>query len=115
MLYVFGYSDVGRHLQAISVASDGGAGNNEQNARKVLAGRADVMAIYLDDASALLASPEFAGKLEPIALPLGESEFYLAFNQQYYATHRDAIERLWDGIRIVRHSVNYLLAIENIR
>lgn len=115
VLYVFGYSDVRRHLQAIGVASDGGASDNEQNARKILAGRAEVMAIYLGDAASLMARPEFAGKLEPLAPPLGDSEYYLAFNLQYYAAHRDMIEQFWDELRTVRHSPNYRLAIENIR
>jgi len=115
VLYVFGYSDVGRHLEAIGVDSNNAASSNEQNARKVLAGRADVMAIYLGDVNALLARPEFAGRLEVMQPALGDSQYYLAINQSYYAAHRANIEQLWNQIGLVRNSANYRQAIGNMR
>ena len=116
VLYVLGYDDVADHLRQRGLnLVDGGANNNELNADKIMAGRASMMAIYDNDARLLVARPEYRGKLEILAPPLGVNDYYLAFNRHYYDSHSEQVERFWTDMRSLRQSAAYRDAVKNIR
>lgn len=107
VLYVLGYEDVEEWLHTLGVASDGGGSSNEVNGRKLLAGRASVMAIYEYDAQQLLAMPEFRQKIERFESPTGRAYYYLAFGQPYAAAHKAQVEAIWNAVRQERGSTRY--------
>ncbi|GAB3257904.1 substrate-binding periplasmic protein [Chitinimonas naiadis] len=115
VLYPHGYADIAARLKQLAVAGESGATTNEQNARKILAGRAELMAVYLGDANRLLAMPEFAGTLEALPEPLGESLSYLAVGKSFYAQNTAAMEQFWTELSITKQSDAYRQAITATR
>ncbi len=104
VLYVMGYDDVEHRLQALGIPSDGGGSTNEMNARKLLAGRGDLLVTYEHDAQRLMRLAPFAGRLERLPQAFGQYHYYLAVNVEFYEQHRQAMERLWDAVKALNQA-----------
>ena len=68
------------------------------NLSKLLAGRGDAAVGVWDEGERLLALPEFAGKIEMLALPVYEQAYFLVVTKAFYAEHGPAVETMWDTI-----------------
>ncbi|WP_426104158.1 hypothetical protein [Massilia sp. TSP1-1-2] len=91
-------------LAMIDVLRKIGAPMDEQgrslhaNLSKLLAGRGDAAVGVWDEGERLLALPEFAGKIEMLALPVYEQAYFLVVTKAFYAEHGPAVETMWDTI-----------------
>lgn len=102
VLHSRGYDDAQELLQRHRLPADDGGSSTEINARKLLAGRSNLMVTYREDARRLLADPEFAQRLEVLPRPLGQYRYYLVFNLEYRREHPRTVERWWNAVRRLR-------------
>jgi polar amino acid transport system substrate-binding protein len=85
-------------LRAAGAPMDENGKSLEVNLAKMMAGRGDVAAGFEEEGAALMALPEFAGKVEMLPLPLYEQDFYLAVSKPYYRQHRARVEKMWNAM-----------------
>ncbi|MES2950961.1 MAG: hypothetical protein V4858_20695 [Pseudomonadota bacterium] len=111
VLVKYGTMMIGKKLAALQVAMDDTGKSPESNFRKLLAGRGDLAICPEVEGHALLRKPEFAGKLEALALPFTDDVYYLAITKQFDAKHPDVAEQLWNAITLIKRSPVYLKAI----
>lgn len=111
VLYPHGYNDIAARLAQLGIAGESGATTNEQNAKKLLVGRAQLMAIYQGDAHKLLAQSKFTGLLEQLPEPLGTSLSYLAVGKDFYARNSALQEQFWNELTQTRLSEAYRRAV----
>jgi len=111
VLYPHGYVDIAARLAQLGIAGESSATTNEQNAKKLLAGRAQLMVIYQGDAQKLLALSEFTGLLEQLPEPLGASLSYLAVGKDFYLRNSALQEQFWNELLQTRQSEAYRRAV----
>ena len=80
---------------------DDGAKTDDQNIRKLLQYRVDLLAGYDNDLRKLIHS-RYEGQVDILPVPLIESHYYLAFSKQYYAKHTKRVGTFWDKIESLR-------------
>lgn len=114
VVFVQGYEEIRFRLAELGIPGAEDYRNDEQNVKAMIAGRADVMATYADEARRLIADPRFTGRIEILAPPLGRYDYYLAFAPATYAIAAPEVERLWDGIVRLRDTPEYRDAIKDM-
>ncbi|WP_228893566.1 hypothetical protein [Pseudoduganella aquatica] len=98
-------------LAAMGVQTDDSGKTLSANFAKLLAGRADIVVGLETTGLALLALPEFAGKIEALPAPFTEEAYYLGLSKAFYDAHPQLSERLWDAIARQRRSPAYQRAL----
>lgn len=96
-----GYSVV-RDLGNLGVATDETPGSVDVVMRKLLAGRAQLAAVFAEEGDRLLSTPPYAGKIERLPIPLIEKPYFLLVNKEVYHTHPERIEQLWTTLAQLR-------------
>jgi len=76
-------------------------------ARMLLAGRAGLALLAGNEADALLAQPEFAGRLQRLQPPVFEAVLFAVASPAYLQTHRDEAEALWTAMSQQRQSAEF--------
>ncbi|WP_148715556.1 hypothetical protein [Chitinolyticbacter meiyuanensis] len=90
----FGYKDT---LVALGVPVDDGAAELKQQFAKLASGRL-ALVLAIEGEADLLLQGELATRIEALPLPFVDDPLYLVVNQQFYATHREAIDTLWQRL-----------------
>lgn len=98
-LLVFGSMPPLTVLARLGVPADDNAKTVRANFEKLLAGRADVCIAFRKEGQALLALPEFVGKIEMLPLSLTENRYYLSVTARFYRANKAAVEAMWQSIR----------------
>jgi polar amino acid transport system substrate-binding protein len=80
----------------------------EVNLAKMMAGRGDLAVGFEEEGLALLALPEFAGKVEMMPRPLSEHAYFMVVSKPYYRQHRAAVEKMWNAIGRLNQSAKAL-------
>ena len=96
------------HIDAITQRGarfDDSAPSVEQQAKMLVAGRVDLVAG--ERAFARLLTKQYQEQLEQLPVPLIEPFYYLAFSKQYYPSHKEMVESLWNEIAKARKSAPY--------
>lgn len=88
-----------RRLTALRVQADDNGKTLRANFDKLLAGRGDICVGFRREGQALMALPEYAGKIEMLPRSLLENNYYLAFTDQFYRTNKAAADAMWQAIR----------------
>ncbi|MBC3933831.1 hypothetical protein H8K47_00530 [Undibacterium sp. CY7W] len=99
-----GYSVI-RDLSNLGVATDETPGTVDVVMRKLLAGRAQVAAVFSEEGDRLLKGPPYAGKIERMPIPLIEKPYFLLVNKAVYHTHPERIEQLWTTLAQLREAL----------
>lgn len=101
-------------LNSLSVARLGGTVDDnsrtpESLAQRLLSGQLDLIAgsRHLHT----LCTGTHAGKMERLPTPLDEAHYYLAFSKAFYASHRQAVETLWNKLAELKSSYAYQASI----
>ncbi len=113
VLVSYGSVMIGDRLGAIQQPSDATGKNLAVNFTKLAAGRGDVALGWENDGLALLDKPEFAGKVEPLALPFAEEMFYLGLSKRFVQANPAVAEQLWAAIGRIKNSPAALDAAKN--
>lgn len=111
VLVRFGSMLVIDKLAAMGVQADDSAKTLEANFSKLLAGRAALVVAPEMMGQALLADPQFAGKIEVLPVPFTDEPYYLGLSRKFYHAHPQLSERLWDAIARIRRSPTYQKAL----
>jgi polar amino acid transport system substrate-binding protein len=98
-------------LAAMDVQADDSGKMLSANFSKLLAGRADIAVGLETTGLALLALPEFAGKIEALPVPFTDEAYYLGLSRTFYNANPQLSERLWDAIARQRRSPAYQHAL----
>lgn len=78
-------------------AVDDSARTDDQNLRKLLQNRVDLMAGYEFDLKELI-QKSYRGQVSILNTPLSESHYYLGFSKLFYAKHQGFVEAFWNRI-----------------
>jgi polar amino acid transport system substrate-binding protein len=91
-------------VNAGAVADEGGK-TDDQNLRKLMQNRVELMAAYEFDLKNLIDRNDSA-VIAVLAKPLLETHYYLAFSKSFYARNSQLAESFWDRIPSRRHSIS---------
>ncbi|MES2744693.1 MAG: hypothetical protein V4655_04660 [Bdellovibrionota bacterium] len=80
---------------------DDAARTDDQNLRKLLLDRVDLMAGYEFDLEEIIRT-SYEGKVAILSTPLLESHYYLAFSKTFYRKHPALAETFWNKIANLR-------------
>ncbi|MES2150792.1 MAG: hypothetical protein V4508_13500 [Pseudomonadota bacterium] len=112
VLVSFGSVLVTERLTASRVPFDDNGKSTAVNLTKLMARRGDLLVGYEHDVEALLARPEFAGKVEALPIPFSDEICYLTVTPAFYRANRAQVERMWDAIGRLRKQAR-AQALEN--
>jgi polar amino acid transport system substrate-binding protein len=99
-------------LKAMDVAMDDKGKSLDANLVKLLAGRADAAIGSETSGFALLADPQFKGKVEMLPIAFSAEPYFLGLNKQYYEANSELLEKLWTAMGRIRKSPAYLKQYE---
>lgn len=94
-------------INAVSHAgayADEGAKTDDQNMRKLLQHRVDLMAGYEFDLKELI-NKNYLGQVTVLPIPLIETHYYLAFSKPFYAKNSEFVETFWNRLSNLRDSL----------
>lgn len=111
VLVKFGTIQTAKKLKAMQVAVDETGKSPQSNFRKLLAGRGDLAICPEVEGHLLLRQPEFAGKLEALALPFTDDVYYLAITKQFDTLNPGVAEQLWNAIGRAKRSAAFLKVV----
>ncbi len=94
-------------LAAMGVPADDKGKTLDANMHKLLAGRADIALGAEYSGYALLADPQYAGKIDTLPLPFSEEPYYLGLSKRYYGANPVVAEQLWNAIGRIRKTAAY--------
>lgn len=94
-------------LKGMNVAIDDSGKTLGANFAKMLAGRADLAVGSEYSGRALMAQPQFAGKVEVLAVPFTDEPYYLGVSKRFHDAHPAAVQKLWDAIARIRRTPAY--------
>jgi polar amino acid transport system substrate-binding protein len=80
---------------------DDAARTDDQNLKKLLQDRVDLVAGYEFDLQQLI-QKSYKGKVTILPIPLAESHYYLAFSKEFYRLHPALVESFWNRISTFR-------------
>lgn len=92
-----------QRLRQTGVTVDEGAKTIEQNLEKLVRGRVQAM-IALEGESQPLIDRSFSNRIEALPKAFDSTPIYLHVHPGYYASHREAIDKLWNALRRTRES-----------
>ncbi len=95
-------------LKAMEVPADDKGKTLEANLIKLLAGRGEVAIGSETSGLALLATPQFQGKIEMLPIAFTEEPYYLGLNRQFYEANTEQMEALWTAVGRIRKTPAYL-------
>lgn len=101
-----GYS-VAADLRKFGAEVDEAGAVAEQQLRKLVLGRVQMVALLTFEGDSLLESTEFSSKVERVAPPFIEKPYFLIFNKEYYARNKKSIDELWTAMAQVRDSAEF--------
>lgn len=90
-------------VETASGISDQGGKTDDQNLRKLIQNRVDLMAGYEYDLKDLI-EKSYPGVVTVIPQPLVETHYYLAFSKQFYSRNSQLAEVFWNRIATDRAS-----------
>lgn len=94
-------------LAAMGIPADDKGKTLDANMNKLLAGRADVALGAEYSGYALLADPQYAGKIDTLPLPFSEEPYYLGLSKRFYDANPAVAEQLWNAIGRIRKTPAY--------
>lgn len=94
-------------LAAIGAPIDDSGKTIGANFAKLLAGRGELTVGSEYSGRALMARPEFAGKIEALPIPFTDEPYYLGLSRRFQEEHPQAVERLWEAIARIRRTAAY--------
>lgn len=90
-------------VQKLGGNPDDGAVTDDQNMKKLLQHRVDLMAGYENDLEVLIRKG-YAGQVAILPTPLIESHYFLAFSKHFYSNNRILTESIWSRLAELRNS-----------
>ncbi|RYZ57665.1 MAG: transporter substrate-binding domain-containing protein [Proteobacteria bacterium] len=91
-------------VESAAAVSDQGGKTDDQNLRKLIQNRVDLMAGYEFDLKDLI-EKNYPALVTMIPQPLVETHYYLAFSKQFHSRHSQFAEIFWNKIAADRNSV----------
>lgn len=107
VLIAFGAVLLTDRISAMGLAMDDKGKSLDANMAKLLAGRADVTIGAEYSGYALLADPQFAGKIDTLPVPFSEEPYYLGLSKRFYSAHPAVAEQLWNAIGRIKKTAAY--------
>jgi polar amino acid transport system substrate-binding protein len=101
-----GYSIINDIKKAGAKVDEGGAFPRD-NMRKIIGGQVQAIALTTQEGDALIAQPDFAGKVEKIATPLTQKNYFTIFGKDYYSANQKTVDNLWAVMATIRESKEY--------
>jgi polar amino acid transport system substrate-binding protein len=92
-----------KRLRETGVLVDEGAKTIEQNLEKLVRGRVQAM-IALEGEAQPLIDRSYASRIEALPKAFDSTPIYLHVHPGYYASNREAIDKLWSALRRTRES-----------
>jgi hypothetical protein len=102
-------------LRAAGIEFDDGGRDIDANFAKLLAGRGDLALGFEGEGRVLLARAPYAGKLEALAVPFLEENYFLCLSHQFHDADPARAQALWDAIPKAAASAEYQAAIKGIK
>jgi polar amino acid transport system substrate-binding protein len=109
-----GYSIVDQ-LKSMGVRVDDGTRGADDNLRKLLAGRLQVVALQTQEGDNSITQSEFSGKVEKMSPPLVEKPYFLMLSKQFYGKHTEFANEVWDTVVSVRESPEFKKAVSSFK
>ena len=94
-------------LKNMNVPIDDSGKTLSANFTKMLAGRAELAVGSEYSGRALMAQPQFAGRIETLAAPITDEPYYLGVSKRYYDANPQAVQKIWEAIARIRHTPAY--------
>jgi polar amino acid transport system substrate-binding protein len=101
-----GYSVVG-DLKKLGAQVEEGGTFPIDNMRKLITGQVQAVALTTQEGDALLAHPDFAGKIEKITPQLVQKHYFTIIGKDYYQSNTKTVEALWSAMATIRESKAY--------
>ncbi|MGQ5521649.1 substrate-binding periplasmic protein [Chitinimonas sp. PSY-7] len=109
-----GYSIIDQ-LKTMGVRVDDGTRGADDNLRKLMAGRLQVVALQTQEGDNSIAQAEFSGKVEKISPPLVEKPYFLMLSKQFYGKYTEFSNEIWDAVASVRESPEYKRVVSSFK
>ncbi|PHV12532.1 substrate-binding periplasmic protein [Chitinimonas sp. BJB300] len=109
-----GYSII-EQLKTMGVRVDDGTRGADDNLRKLVAGRLQVVALQTQEGDNSIAQSEFNGKVEKISPPLVEKPYFLMLSKQFYGKYTEFSNEIWDAVVSVRDSPEYKKTVSSFK
>ncbi len=98
-------------LTQMGVPLENTARGLEANFQKLLAGRAELAVGSEFTGAALMAQPQYTGKIEALPLPFSDEPYYLSVSKRFRDAHPDTVEKLWIAMARIRKTPAYQQAL----
>lgn len=109
-----GYPQSRQELLRLGVQYDESGRDTETNFSKLLAGRGALAVALEEDGKSQLLKPQFAGKIEMLAVPLAQVHYFFAFSLHFYRSQPKFVETFWNELKLTRESEDYRRAIQSL-
>lgn len=102
VLYAQGYGEIAARLQALGIPSSDDYRADGPIIKALLAGRANVAALYAEAARRHAEAGDYGGRIAIMSPALGHFLYYAAFAKGVYEADPEAVESLWRAVAELR-------------
>ncbi|MEC5162026.1 MULTISPECIES: hypothetical protein [unclassified Janthinobacterium] len=111
-----GFATISDQLKSLNTPFDDNVKEPLRNLHKLIAGQGEIVLGFETEMNSLIAGrKDVADKVEMVPTKFMTTDFYVAFNKAYYASHKAQVDALWNAIPKVKKSKEYQDAIKDIK